>query len=442
MMKKILALLLILAMAASLGACAGVEELKKIELPSLPEVSSEPEVETVNDAAGQPEEEAEEPVPEPDPEIPVDGRVIVNFKETSLEGFDPAEGEQLILRFSYVTPHVVIRGRDAAAETINEYLAMLDETYYTGNDYGDGPSTGYNGMLELAEDSFTYARESGQELPMELYSMRDAKVLRADDHVLTILMTDDQYTGGVHGIYSDRAYVFDTENGKLVTLDQLSGDYEALSAEILRQMLKQSEEDEDIASAMDSFIPEEERESALSALLREGSWYLDGDGMVLFSDLYELSSYAAGILSFRIPYADLEGLIDVRWIPGEKTAEGEFSFLFMDDVKDGSFEFVDKVTVSENGEELCLRCEGTAFDVSLSRVEYLDYLDAFSARDQIWCCSSMQDAAVQLAAVLPEGVPNLMLSYRSGGEEHRCLLTQSGEDGSLILLSEGIYIIG
>ena len=58
------------------------------------------------------------------------------------------------------------------------------------------------------------------------------------------------------------------------------------------------------------FIPNDDYTAALSALLREGSWYFSGSGMVIFSSLYEISSYAAGIIQFEIPYSELAGHID------------------------------------------------------------------------------------------------------------------------------------
>ena len=46
---------------------------------------------------------------------------------------------------------------------------------------------------------------------------------------------------------------------------------------------------------------------------------------------------------------------------------------------------------------------------------------------------------MQLSASIPDGYPNLALSYiGEGGELHRALISQSGENGSFILMEEGV----
>ena len=116
-MKKISAILLCMALAFGLCACAQVEKLQKVELPPLPEVTTEPE-ETPVPTEAPAAEDVEEPAEEPASETPQDAaeRVIVNYKRTLLENYDPAEGKQLILSFSYDTPVVLIEGRDSLAK--------------------------------------------------------------------------------------------------------------------------------------------------------------------------------------------------------------------------------------------------------------------------------------------------------------------------------------
>lgn len=443
-MKKILTLLLVLSMTLALGACAQVEKLKNVELPPLPQVTpvpeeTEPEPAPQETPAPTPEPEpSEEPAPTVDNSEAMRQCVMVNFAKTVRDEYDPAEGEQKILSFSCVTPHVTIPGREDAADAINEYIARLDESYYTGNDYGDGPSDGFNGMLEQALDNFSYVRETGAELPLEFSSSRDASVQRADGRVLSLFFNTSTYTGGAHGLYVGSAYVFDTETGELLTLDKLTDNYEAFSALVVQKMLEQAKNDEEMKTAISSFLNESEWPRNFARLLREGSWYLDDKGLVLFSTLYELAPYAAGIQSFSVSYEELGDLLDAKWRIGEKKGEGGFTFLSMSQVEEGSFPILDIVMIDDTGEQLCLKSDTCVYDVTLSRVGYVEELERFYTEETLWHCSCMQDAGVQLTLTLPESVPNVALSYRSGdGGIHRCLLTQSGEDGSLVLMDEG-----
>lgn len=444
-MKKKLAILISLILCFQLCACTRLERLKEVELPPLPTVSIRPEEqsEAPEPTEAQPAETMEAaPAAAGDTEdmtLPV----IVSFQKTELVEYDPAEHEQKILTFSYLTPHVNIPGRDEAAAKINEYIGMLDETYYTGNDYGDGPSSGYNGMLEMAEDNFTYVYESGAELQLEFESIRDAKLPRADGRVLTLILGTSTYSGGAHGSYVNRAYVFDTRTGEIVTLDRLSPDLPALRSYLVQRMVEMVKTDSTLNAAINGFVEEANWETSFAALLREGSWYLDDRGLVVFSDLYEISSYAAGIQSFVFPYEELVGRIDAKWLPDAKNSRGTFSISSMESIENGSFPILDMLTLGEGMTQICLLSGERAYDVMLSRAYYSEDTGSFYLSEPLWYCSCMENSALQLTADIPDGFPNLALSYRGdNGELHRCLISQSGEDGRLLLLEEGLSFVG
>ena len=441
-MKKRIALLLCLAMVWMLAACSMADKLQKVELPPLPEVNEEEEtpVPTLTP-------ETPEPSETPEPVQPLvddlqEHRVTVNFDTTSYECYDPPSGLQRILTFSYVTPKIRIVGRPEAAERINEFLARMDETYYTGNDYGDGPATGFNGMLEIAEDNYAYAvTMKDRSLPLEFSASRTAKVGRIDDRVIDIILSSYEYTGGAHGMSVDRAYVFDCESGERLQLDQLAEDPEAFRDLLLQMMLQAVKENPEYYAEhiSDEMVAPDSYETAFAALLREGAWYFSNEGLVLFSDLYELAPYAAGVTEFVIPYERLQGVMLDKYLPGERDGAGEFRVIPMEQVLEGSLELLDKITDKE-GVELCLLAEGTVYDVYLSNVFYTD---RFYEHQQLWCSSFMSDSALQIVTTIPEGIPDLMIRYTTAdGQQVRKLLTQSGLDGSYQLTDDQIQVLG
>ncbi len=153
---------------------------------------------------------------------------------------------QLILTFSYETPKIEILGRADAEKAINEYVAMLDETYVTGEDYGDGQGTGYNNMLTMAEDNYNYwmSTGNGEVYTLELVSDRSVTVERGDTQVLTLLYNDYSDLGGAHGSYGYTGYSFDTQTGELLTLDKLSSDPEGLRSFLTNYMVTTVENDD------------------------------------------------------------------------------------------------------------------------------------------------------------------------------------------------------
>jgi hypothetical protein len=360
--------------------------------------------------------------------------------------YAPAEGEELILDFSYDMPRVLYEADPIVAQEVNEVLATIEETFYSGQDYGlKQEFLGYNTMLEAAEDNFSYVREYQVEGAMLEYSdCLKALVQRLDGNLLSILYSDSSFTGGAHGSYFQFAYTFDMTTGQVLTLDRLSSDYDALADFLVQTMLEQAELDEDgyySEKLVDDFLPAGGREEAFRNLLREGSWYFDREGLMFFSNLYELGPYAAGITEFRIPYAQLEGKIEPRFLfPGERTGKGRLTVDELSNQEGGELPIVDKLVVSEDGQQLCLMAEGEVYDVRICSVYYVDkfYEDA-----QLWCASSLKDCALQLQAVVPEGLPDLLITYYTAdGERHGKLLSQSGADGSFLLVDDNIEAVG
>ena len=416
-MKKIFALLLAGAMIMGLAGC---EQLSNVELPPLPTVTPE----TV-EASPSPSPTAE-PTPEPVEESA--GPVTVNVKRTMQQAYDPQNGTELILTFSYDTPVVYIEGGDEAAAAINERVALMDEGYYTGNDYGDGQGTGYNDMLTMAEDNYRYVVETGAEgVPLEMASERSVSVPRIDSRVLTLLYNDYMYTGGAHGSYGYEGYCFDLSDGHLITLQELSSDYESLAAFLTDYMVQLVESDEELALRIDTtWLPEGSGYGdLLSPLLREGSWYFGSEGLVIFPDLYEISSYAAGIVEFVIPYDALAGHIDDKWIPAAAQGSGSLELVKAENMVDGSTPIIDKLVTGQDGAEFYLVARGS---ISSLTVTAGDYADKFYPSSTLWSCSAMTDEALQAVCPLPEGMPEIQISYLNADGEHRLYLS-IGEDG-------------
>lgn len=452
-MKKTVSLLLALLMALSLCGCA--ESLQQIEIPPFPEVTPTPGPALVISETPSPTEEAQ-PTAQAGIEIPVvsapeptqepNQAVLVNFDRTSMIDYDPAEGEEQILDFSYDMPRVHYEADPIVAQEVNEVLATIEESFYSGQNYGlKQEFLGYNTMLEAAEDNFSYVREYQVEGAMLEYSdCLKALVQRLDGNLLSILYSDASFTGGAHGSYFQFAYTFDMTTGQVLTLDRLSSDYDALADFLVQTMLEQAELDEDgyySEKLVDDFLPAGGREEAFRNLLREGSWYFDQEGLMFFSNLYELGPYAAGITEFRIPYAQLEGKIEPRFLfPGERTGKGRLTVDELSNQEGGELPIVDKLVISEDGQQLCLIAEGEVYDVRICSVYYVDkfYEDA-----QLWCASSLKDCALQLQAVVPEGLPDLLITYYTAdGERHGKLLSQSGADGSFLLVDDNIEAVG
>lgn len=431
-MKKTVAILLLLGMMAALGACSGVQDLAIEPLPTV-EVS-----ETPGDAPDTQEADAGDASLEqtaPEEAADLGGQVIVSIQNQAESFMAPDNNEQRILTFGYDTVQVHIDGNDAASEAINHLLAVESESFYIGSGEGDG----LNGLLEQATDNYTIAHETGEDRNLEFSASRTASVARSDSRVLSLVFSTYTYVGGAHGNQYDRANVFDTTTGEPLSLAALTSDYDAFSHYLIERMKEQAQAEN---SGVD-LVMIEDLDTVLGMLLRDGSWYLDRDGLVIFSDLYEISSYAAGMIRFAFSYEELAPYLSEKWLPVPRSGEGSFTIARMSEVPSDEAPILDRVIVHGDGEELYLRASGTVYDVEIVSVNYVDDSTRFYVTAERWSCSYLRDSAVQIVTVIPEGMPDLMIRYYDAhGAQHRLLLTESGVDGSLILTDDSIEAVG
>ena len=403
-MKKSLCLLAVAAML--LSGCAAAENL-----PKPPTFTAAPTAEPTTVPPSEVPAVQEEPAPEtPAPEMPEEelpsmqpaeeeksgNGFFVHFERSAREAYDPAEGREKILTFSWDKVQVLSDDNPEAAEKITESLAAMEDAWYTGGSVEEGYDYGYNGMLEIAEDNYGFASEYGG--PMEMEADRTVSVVHADSDYCAFLITSYYFTGGVHGTYSTEAVCFDSQTGERLTLDSMSSDPEAFR------------------------LP----------LLREGSWYPGRDAFYVFSSLYELGPYAAGITEFAIPYENLKGILDERWIPRQTEEEARLRIDPVTDVPEGSVEIADLLVIGEGGETTLLICEGELTDLEVSTCS-TGYDNRFYPDRELYYCGRIKDAAIQMALLMQGDLPDTMIRYRDGSGEHELLISLSGEDGSYLL---------
>ena len=459
-MKKIMCLLLV--MVFLLTGCGSLRKSQKAPEPTpeptQPPAAAEPavpseEVQTEETAAVE-ETVEEEPASELDGlelspigpggitpyEAESERGLMVHLERTAREAYDPATGTERILTFAWDSVQVQSDLYPDAASKITETMAGLEDAWYTGTDAeGDAYMFGYSNMLGAAEDNYAQVQQ-GQGMITEFSSSRTVTVLRADSEVCVFLVNYYVFLGGAHGSYRDEAICFDAKTGEQLTLADLGTDEAALKAKLVTEMLALVSEDQDgYYSEQLSLTDPADYETALAALVREGSWYPGEDGFHLFSEIYELGPYAAGIAQFVIPYEKLASVMDARWTPQAAVLTAELEFLSMDMVPEGSVEIADRVIVGETGDAWLLFCQGEARDLSIWTGSFVD---SFFPESEVFFCGSLKDAALQVALEIPGDLPNAMLRYTDADGEHEFLISMSGENGNLILSENRVELQG
>lgn len=107
-----------------------------------------------------------------------------------------------------------------------------------------------------------------------------------------------EYTEGTYGVSRRRILNVDTENSKVLLLEDLFNDDEYI--DMLNSKLEKLSEDSMYSDLWEKPVINEEQNEY---------FYFDNKGLVIFYPPYELSYYARGFVEFTIPYSELYGYL-------------------------------------------------------------------------------------------------------------------------------------
>jgi len=113
-------------------------------------------------------------------------------------------------------------------------------------------------------------------------------------------------------------------------------------------------------------------------------------------------------------------------LPQLPEANGTVSIALAQDVDLENYTQFAEAILDSDGERFVLYSDDLVTDVRLL------YGDRF---DTVFACNTLcAGDAIMVQAMIPDTIPNMRLSYVSGGTTHTFDITQSGMDGSMLLL--------
>lgn len=424
MKKKILSLLLCAALALSLAACS-----TKPETSAEPAATAEP---TPVPPVSSPEMTAE---PEPTAEslqVPV-----VSVRREN-EDFYTADNNTLLLVYAAAEPSVSMNGNDAAAAAINEALHKQYTDFSVGVESSDEYAvSGKENYLAAAKEDLAWQTENGNASGFYSYSlMRQMNVRYNARYLLSITYDDTSYLGGAHGYTGRYGHTFDIRTGRELTLADLADNYDAFLSAAVDQL-----KDISCGAEYAAYGLNEGYEDQLAGLFRDGNWYFSDEGLVLMANPYELASYAAGLIEFTLPYAWLAYQIKADYLPAESAADGTLTAELSESADAaGSAAYVYDNGTGGLGACVTFTASGTVENVELNAVTYLEYSNLYRVDGTLWYAGLLSDGeSVCVQTWIPDVMPNLSLSWRDAEGEHVKYISQSGMDGSLILMDGEQY---
>ncbi|MBR6114641.1 MAG: DUF3298 domain-containing protein [Oscillospiraceae bacterium] len=412
MKNRTIALILTLAAAFSLCACALEKTEPAAEKPG--ETASEPIV-------GRPD------VPQPTAEEPPaagSGGIVVSLGIESGSEYGE-DGETVLLEYSAMLARVRMDGAPEAEARINAVLEA-DFRQFLDGDGSEGLS-GREGFLAAAAEDLALRRAySEADWFTPFYMHREVSVKRGDRRVLSLAYAESYYTGGVHGSYGVSALNFDPATGEQISLQDLADDPAAFLTACEDMLWEVSRSGENTAMAMGGYY--DDYEQYLPGLLRDGNWFFDDRGLTVIANPYEIAPYASGLILLTLPYEWLRAQIREEYLPVSRA----------DGVLEGRIDEggVSQYMAEDGAHQLVfLKARGRVENVELFHAEYSDYNNTFWEKDMFWFADRIEDGeTLCLQTDIPEIIPDVMLRYTGSGGTREYLISQSGKDGSLVLM--------
>jgi len=154
-----------------------------------------------------------------------------------------------------------------------------------------------NNILPKVEEAEKTSKEyfggQGQEKPTFPYEIYSRYTITQDNNLLLSLYNDYyEYLGGAHGITTRTSYTIDKEKESLIKLKELFVQGYPYS-DIINKNIR-----EEIGKNPDNYF---DSGKAFKGINENQSFYIEGDNLVIYYQLYDIAPYVFGFPEFKIP---------------------------------------------------------------------------------------------------------------------------------------------
>ena len=293
-------------------------------------------------------------------------------ESTTVENKDKEENEEDVEKVATAPKYAIT---SVAAEDYQYFTGGIECIQITDDDHPElqaalddmfsGMVKTFNKTADGLNDDATEENKSNKEYADEnpdidyyetTYSNDvSVEVIRADAKIFSFVVYDYLYQGGAHGMTGESGYTFDVATGKQLSHSDF-GDEATIKDTAMNYIIKtideSTQESKDMLFQDDGIIAGYE-DAIKTSFDGEAcpEWYLDNRGIVFLFQQYEIAPYAAGIISFTVPYSELEGFNDI-YIPDDEFYSTQLSELgfneYIDVDNDGTMDTFYALTSAED----------------------------------------------------------------------------------------------
>lgn len=213
---------------------------------------------------------------------------------------------------SIQAPAISIENR--TADNLQQRIAAPQFSGFAGADELNGQieqehQRGVSEIRSLLDESSGWSPES----PLFYQSVFDYQ----ENGLLSVWLTNGNYTGGAHGMSWISSYNLDPETGEFYAIRDLFRKPDEAIPQITEKILSYLKAT--ITDDADSSLYQS-AEQAVRALGGDYHYYLDGENLVIYFQPYDILPYAAGIVRVPLSISSLPDMtVQLRAVPARRT---------------------------------------------------------------------------------------------------------------------------
>lgn len=413
-MKKAICLILCAVMLLSLAACSKAP--KNESTTGAPDTTAAPNLTA-----------ADTTVPENTTPQAIQLPLSAIFMPTITEEVTADDGTTLFYT-TYQDVSLTMPDTDNADKIIMDLLSKIDADHEIDSQ-----------LLTWAQTDYT-----GQADWIPYFSEITYSPVRMDEKVLSLYGMLVTYGGGVHSNYACLSANYDLATGNSLTLADILLDEAAANGlcDLIIVQLDSIKDEYYLYDGYERTVSERYGTVFDTTWEPTGAWYLSKEGLGIYFSPYDIAPYAAGTIEVTIPYADLAGILKPDFFPAELPASiaGTVAADLAQDVDLESFSQFAEALLDSDGERVVLHTDGLVTNLTLEIGQWTADGVAFIPKSTVFTANTLTPGdAIMLYTMFSDTMPHIRLRYTSGGNDHSYFITQSGEDGSIILLDDLSY---
>lgn len=199
-----------------------------------------------------------------------------------------------------------------------EYPALEEAVAQYNTETENNWISSMNELKSWAREDYNAAVTEGYEFYGPYVSEDEMYITRADDKALSAVTENYWYSGGAHGMSGYSAVNFDTQTGRILAVEDVITDTEALPNTLATEILEQYPYLEEtiqytweagLEDYLASYLtPEEEYD-----ITPEFTWTLGYEGVTFYFGAYEIGSYADGNQVVVLTYNEYPELFNAEY---------------------------------------------------------------------------------------------------------------------------------